>query len=99
MEKKLPFSLTIVGNPVFVHPLLCKQSGADRNSTDLGNKSEAFKRIYRSIHPDPRSRAKVPILEVGVPGEHGYVKLVESAPIAKVFRSQLPLRLLVPMGK
>ena len=39
---------------------------------------EDFKDMYASIQPDPTSRAKGPILEVGERGSPDYVKLIES---------------------
>jgi len=63
--------------------LLEKEVQFDLVTVQLNNKPEWYKRLYRSVHPDPRARAKVPILEVGKPNQPGYIKLVESEVVAR----------------
>lgn len=49
----------------------------EQRIVDLQDKPKDFSDLYSSIHPDPNSRAKLPILE------HGDVRLIESAVCAE----------------
>jgi hypothetical protein len=48
--------------------------------------------MYKTIHPDHQASAKVPILEVGFPGEKDYVQLVESSVCTKYVATAWPYR-------
>ena len=61
-------------------------------TVDLSNKSKDFKTMYKTIHPDHQAGAKVPILEVGFPGEKDYVQLVESSVCTKYIATAWPYR-------
>lgn len=49
----------------------------------LQEKPESYKALYATVHPNPAARSKVPILEIGEPGEPGYQILVESDVVAR----------------
>lgn len=59
-------------------------------NVDLGNKPKHFSEAYASIAMDPEGRAAAPILEVGKPGEPGYVRLVESEVVARYLVDAFP---------
>jgi glutathione S-transferase len=69
-----------------------KQLPFTSRTVDLSKKSEEFKIMYKTIHPDHQASAKVPILEVGFPGEKDYVQLVESAVCTKYVATAWPYR-------
>lgn len=57
---------------------------------DLGKKPKHFTETYAEISMDPEARAKAPILEVGVPGEPGHVKLIESDVVSRYLEAAFP---------
>ena len=69
-----------------------KQLPFTSQTVDLSNKTEDFKIMYKTIHPDHQAGAKVPILEVGFPGEKDYVQLVESSVCTKYIATAWPYR-------
>ena len=50
---------------------------------DLADKPAFFKEKYAELSPVPTARAKVPILELGSPGDEGYFALIESEVVAR----------------
>jgi glutathione S-transferase len=50
---------------------------------DLADKPDFFKDKYAELSPVPTARAKVPILEVGAPGDENYFAIIESEVVAR----------------
>lgn len=59
-------------------------------NVDLGKKPQHFVDTYAEITLDPEARAKAPILEVGTPGEPGFVRLVESEVVSRFIEDAFP---------
>ncbi|KAK2079004.1 hypothetical protein QBZ16_002694 [Prototheca wickerhamii] len=71
--------------------LVEKEIPFETKLVDLKNKSEEFKALYASIHPDPEAPAKVPILE-----DTDGTKLIESLTVARYLDAKYPERPLMP---
>lgn len=59
-------------------------------NVDLGKKPPHFTETYAAISLDAEARAKAPILEVGLPGEPGHVRLIESEVVARYLEDAFP---------